>query len=119
MICRAVYLDHRQSDRDDEPIPVGALVTVRLIGVIEGDQTQDGNTVRNDRLLAVTSCLHQYERITDVEHLGKTFVDHLTQFWVNYNAVKGKTFDVLGVYGPEHAAAALEKATETVGRSDV
>ena len=97
----------------DEPIPVGALVTVRLIGVIEGNQTQDGNTVRNDRLLAVTSCSHQYERISIVEQLGETFVDHITQFWVNYNAVKGKTFDVLGVYGAERAAEALENATET------
>ena len=100
---------------NDEPIPVGALVTVRLIGLIEGDQTQDGNTVRNDRLPAVTSCSHQYERITDVEQLGETFVDHLTQFWVNYNAVKGKTFDVIGVYGAERATHALENATETRG----
>ena len=96
----------------DEPIPTAALVAVRLIGVIEADQTEQGNTVRNDRLLAVTTCSHQYERITEVAQLGKTFVDHLAKFWVNYNALKGKTFDVRGVYGPDRAADALEKATE-------
>ena len=96
----------------DEPIPVGALVTVRLIGVIGADQTEQGNTVRNDRLLAVTTCSHQYEKITEVEQLGKMFVDHLTKFWVNYNALKDKTFDVRGVYGPERAADALEKASQ-------
>jgi inorganic pyrophosphatase len=96
----------------DEPIPTGALVSIRLIGVIEADQTEQGNTVRNDRLLAVTTCSHQHERITEMEQLGKMFVDHLTKFWVNYNAVKGKTFDVRGVYGADRAADALEKATE-------
>lgn len=96
----------------DEPIPTAALVAVRLIGVIEAEQTEQGNTVRNDRLLAVTTCSHQYERVTEVGQLGKTFVDHLTKFWVNYNALKGKTFDVRGVHGPDRAADALEKAAE-------
>lgn len=64
----------------DEPIPTGALVAVRLIGVIEADQTEQGNTVRNDRLLAVTTCSHQYERVTEVGQLGPMFVEHLTQF---------------------------------------
>lgn len=43
--------------------------------------------------------------------LGKHFVHHLTKFWVNYNALKNRTFDVLGVYGPDRAADALEQAT--------
>ena len=64
----------------DEPIPTAALVAVRLIGVIEADQTEQGNTVRNDRLLAVTTCSHQYEQVTEVEQLGKMFVDYLTKF---------------------------------------
>ena len=96
----------------DEPIPTAALVAVRLIGVIEAEQTEQENTVRNDRLLAVTACSHQYERVTEVGQLGKTIVDHLTKFWVNYNALKGKSFDVRGVHGPDRAADALEKPTE-------
>jgi hypothetical protein len=39
-----------------------ALVIIRLIGVIEADQTEQGNTVRNDRLLAVTICSHLTSR---------------------------------------------------------
>ena len=80
--------------------------------MIEAGQTEQGNTVRNDRLLAVTTCSHQYEQVTEVGQLGKTFVDHLTKFWANDNALKGKTFDVCGVYGPDRAADALEKAAE-------
>jgi inorganic pyrophosphatase len=96
----------------DESIPVGALVDIRLLGVIEGDQTEGGNTVRNDRLLAVTQCSHHYEQIEDIDQLGKKFLDHLTQFWINYNALKGKRFEVRGVLGPERAAKAIKKASK-------
>ncbi|MEA2840344.1 MAG: inorganic pyrophosphatase [Methylobacteriaceae bacterium] len=96
----------------DESIPVGALIDVRLLGVIEGDQTEDGNTVRNDRLLAVTTCSHQYQPIRHIDQLGKTFLDHLTQFWVNYNALKGKRFEVRGVHGPKRAREAIKKASK-------
>src|SRR3954452_10459047 len=88
-------------------IPVGAVVTLRLLGVIEGDQTEDGNTVRNDRLVAVTTCSHEYEQIKNIEQLGKNFLDHLTQFWDNYNALKGKQFEVRGVHAPKRAASRL------------
>ena len=99
----------------DEPVPVGALVTVRLIGVIEAEHTEDGETVRNDRLMAVTSCSHQYEAVRAIQSLGDTFLDHLTKFWVNYNAVKGKGFKGLAVRGPVAAADAVETASAGAG----
>jgi len=37
----------------DEPLPMGVVVEVRLIGVIEAEQTEEGETKRNDRVLAV------------------------------------------------------------------
>ena len=33
----------------DESLPVGTLVAIRLLGIIEGEQTEDGKTLRNDR----------------------------------------------------------------------
>jgi inorganic pyrophosphatase len=96
----------------DETIPVGSLVSVRLLGVIEGDQTEDGETVRNDRLLAVTTCSHEYEQIKDIEQLGGHFLKYLTQFWVNYNALKGKRYNVRGVHGPKHASEAIRKTSK-------
>lgn len=95
----------------DEPIALGALVEVRVIGVIEAEQTEEGNTVRNDRLIAVTTASHLYQRIKTIADLGETFLEHLTQFWVNYNALKGKGFKVLGVQGPSRAADAIEEAS--------
>src|SRR5689334_17492692 len=37
----------------DEPLPMGVVVDVRLIGIVEAEQTEEGKTVRNDRVLAV------------------------------------------------------------------
>src|SRR5579871_455653 len=37
----------------DEPGVTGSAVKVRLIGVIEGEQSEGRKTIRNDRLLAV------------------------------------------------------------------
>ena len=37
----------------DEPLSPLCLVQARLIGVIEAEQTQDGKTFRNDRMVAV------------------------------------------------------------------
>src|SRR5579871_6578732 len=37
----------------DEPTFPGCVVTSRLIGVLEAEQTEDGETVRNDRLIAM------------------------------------------------------------------
>jgi inorganic pyrophosphatase len=96
----------------DESIPVGSLVKIRLLGVIEGDQTEDRNTVRNDRLLAVTECSHEHEQIKAIDQLGNKFLDHLTQFWTNYNALKGKRFEVRGVHGPKRAAQTIKKASK-------
>src|SRR5919202_2577365 len=39
----------------DEPAFAGCLVPSRLIGVIEAEQTEEGTTERNDRLIAVAA----------------------------------------------------------------
>src|SRR5215208_5286440 len=39
----------------DEPVFVGCLVPSRLLGLIEADQTENGKTTRNDRLIAVAA----------------------------------------------------------------
>src|SRR4028119_2143117 len=46
----------------DEPAFVGCLVPARLIGVIEAEQTErDGETARNDRLIAVAANSHAHK----------------------------------------------------------
>jgi len=39
----------------DEPAFCGCLIESRLVGVIESEQSEDGKTERNDRLIAVSA----------------------------------------------------------------
>jgi len=95
----------------DEPSPVGTLLEVRLIGVIEGAQTEGDKTVRNDRLVAVSAASRLYAHIKEVGDLGEDFVGNLAQFWVNYNALKGKRFKVLGVKSARRAAELIQQTS--------
>ena len=102
----------------DEPNPVGAMVEVRLLGVIEAEQQErKGPKERNDRILAVTDCSHLYGLVRTISDLGQDFVDNLTQFWVNKGRLEGKTFKVLGVRGPDQAVKLIEKAMKAAKKA--
>lgn len=100
----------------DEPTFAGCLMQVRLLGVMEAEQTEKGQTVRNDRLLAVAETSHLYEQVRDVDGLPGRVVEQLQQFFVNYNAAKGKGFEVLAVRGPDRAAQLVREGSEALQR---
>lgn len=97
----------------DEPIPVGVLAEIRLIGVIVGEQREGGApAIRNDRLIGVSqaSCLHQ--PVTDAHQLPDAFLHQLARFWVNYNDLRGRSYDCKGIRGPAEAADLIEAAPD-------
>jgi inorganic pyrophosphatase len=97
----------------DEPCAVGAMMRVRLLGVIEAEQTEAGKTFRNDRLLAVAEVSRLYEHVRTLDDLGEGYLDQLESFWVQYNALKGKRFKVLSVGDAAAAVAAIRKHGRT------
>lgn len=95
----------------EEPAFPGCMVECRLIGVIEGEQTErSGEKVRNDRLLAVESSNHIYSEIHDVKDLPKHLVEAVGEFFVNYNRLDGKKYRVLNVGGTEVARRRMNRA---------
>ncbi len=95
----------------DEPTFVGCLVEVRLIGIIEAEQTElEGSTERNDRLIAVAAESPTHENIRSINDLDPKLVDNIEHFFVSYNEAKGKTFTPLGRYAARKAQAVLEKS---------
>ena len=94
----------------DEPAHVGCLVDVRIIGVIEAKQTEDGKTETNDRLLAVAT--HSYQHVTSLEELNPSILDQLEQFFVSYNKLRGKKFKLENQAGPKRAMAVIKKGIE-------
>jgi inorganic pyrophosphatase len=94
----------------DEPTFVGCVVPSRLLGVIEAEQTEDGKTVRNDRLIAVAANSRDYSDVQTLNDLNDNMLKEIEQFFVNYNREKGKKFKVLGRKGPQQAFKLLKKS---------
>src|ERR1051326_4695989 len=87
----------------DEPTFVGCLVSVRLIGVIEAEQIENGETIRNDRLIAVATESRNHREVQTLGQLSQNLLDEIEHFFVSYNQAKGKEFKILGRFGPERA----------------
>ena len=88
----------------DEPAFAGCLVHARLIGVMEANQTgRDGQTTRNDRLIAVAVKHRLYDATRSVDDLGARLVAEIEHFFVSYNQINGKRFTPLGRHGPDRA----------------
>jgi inorganic pyrophosphatase len=94
----------------DEPAFAGAVLKVRLIGVVEAEQRKRKKpAVRNDRIIAVSVLSRLYESITSIDDLGDAFLTNLQQFWVNYNELKGRNFEITAVKGAKRACRLIEK----------
>lgn len=92
----------------DEPAFVGCLVEARLIGVIEATQTEDGESERNDRLVAVAAESRSQKDVRSLDDLSENLVHEIEHFFVSYNAAKGKRFEPDGRAGPRTARRLVE-----------
>ncbi|HYX40707.1 MAG TPA: inorganic diphosphatase [Pyrinomonadaceae bacterium] len=93
----------------DEPAFVGCLVEVRLIGVIEAEQTEDKETTRNDRLIGVADQAKDHKGMRRLGQLNDHLVAEIEHFFVSYNEMKGKVFKPLGRHGPKRARALIKE----------
>jgi inorganic pyrophosphatase len=93
----------------DESAHPGTLMRCRLVGIIEGEQKEDGKSERNDRLLAVSEFSMQYAYVKEVDDLDKKLIKSLEDFFVNYHQLEKTKFKLLAVRGAKDAKKALEK----------
>ncbi len=89
----------------DEPAFTGCVLECRIVGVIEAEQTEDGKSVRNDRVLAVAAHSHVHADIKEPGDLNSNMIKELENFFVAYNKARGKKFKILGC---KNAAAAMK-----------
>jgi inorganic pyrophosphatase len=94
-----------------DPISVGCLIFVRLIGIIEGTQREGRKkAVRNHRLVAVSvedAAFREWRALDDVDEETLTAIE---QFFVSYHKVQGRTFTPRSRGGPKRARALLTRA---------
>lgn len=96
----------------DEPTFTGCVVPSRLLGVMEAEQTEDGETRRNDRLIAVAAQSRDYSDIKSLDDLNQNMLKEIEQFFVTYNREKGRKFRILRLRGPRHAVKLLRKSLQ-------
>lgn len=102
----------------DESAFAGCLVPSRLIGVIEALQTErDGETTRNDRLIAVAANSRDHQHLRSLEDLNENLIEEIEHFFISYNEIKGKNFHPLGRFGQERARSLVETASTGRKRS--
>jgi inorganic pyrophosphatase len=94
----------------DEPAFPGCAVPARLIGVIEGEEIEGRNKMRNDRLLAVAEANHEYADVRSPQDLPRKWVEELQAFFVNYYKLEGKEYRLLGCKGAAAALRLFKKA---------
>lgn len=100
----------------DEPAFTGCLLAARVIGVIQADQTEDGETTRNDRVIAVATSSRNHRDLRSIEQLSDNLVHEIEHFFVSYNAAKGKEFAPRGRFGPDNARQIIEDAERRFAR---
>ena len=94
----------------DEAMPPGTVAPCRLVGVIEGEQQNEGERAeRNDRLLAVAEPSHRYGECRELRDIAAAALEEIEHFFIVYNAHKGGRFTPLARRGAAAASRLAER----------
>jgi inorganic pyrophosphatase len=99
-------------------LPVGSIVTVRILGVLEAEQFKANKKPRrNDRVIARLIESRLFAKVEHIDELGDRFVEELTTFFGTYKRLRGQTYNVVAVGGPERAAELILEGAEEYERA--
>jgi inorganic pyrophosphatase len=100
----------------DEPAFSGCLIESRLVGVIEAEQSENGKTERNDRLIAVAAKSQTHADIKSLSDLNPALINEIEHFFIFYNQERGKKFRPLARHGPKRAERLVRKQKRRGGK---
>jgi inorganic pyrophosphatase len=86
----------------------GCLIDVRILGVIDAEQTQDGKTETNSRILGAAIHSYQHENLITISDVSKAWLSQVEEFFVSYNKQRGKKFKITDTGGPKKALRYLK-----------
>lgn len=94
-------------------LPVGSIVEVRILGILEAEQYKGSKKPRrNDRVIARLVESRLFAKVNNIDQLGKTFVEELSTFFSTYKRLRGQTYEVIAVGGPERAADLIQEGAD-------
>jgi inorganic pyrophosphatase len=97
----------------DEVLFPGCCLDCRLLGVMRAEQTEKGETYRNDRILAVS--IKDSDAPRSLDELERNFIGNVERFFASYHEAEGNRFKVLGVGNEEEAFKLIRQMTRGKG----
>ncbi len=94
-----------------EPSFAGCVLPCLLIGILDAEQTENGTTDRNDRLIAVVKTKYNPPEFENIDAVPESQLHEIEHFFKSYNEAQGRQFKVLGRRGPQDAANAVKAAS--------
>ncbi len=96
----------------DAPLYPGCVIEARLIGVLRAEQRDGGvgRWIRNDRLVAVAGGNKGHASARTIRDLDPFKLNAIEAFFVDYHALDGDGFRVVGRLGVRAADAAIKEA---------
>lgn len=94
----------------DEPAHMGCMTQVRIIGLIQAQQSDNkGEVVGKNRVVAVSTPSYVYETVETLSDLTNTAVSQIKEFFISYNRQRGLKFEVLGSGSPKAAVKFIQQ----------
>ena len=94
----------------DEPTFTGCVIPVRVLGVLEAEQTEKRATLRNDRVIAMPETPKIRPTARSLNDLPEKTLAQIEHFFVAYNQAEGRKFVVLRRSGPAVAHRRIDEA---------
>jgi inorganic pyrophosphatase len=94
----------------EEPAFSGCMIQTRIIGNIEAEQTQQGKTNRNDRLVGVAAESRRYGQVRELDELGGAMLDEVEHFFIVYNTMRKRAFKPMRRTTAQPAIALVKKS---------
>ena len=86
---------------------------------IDAEQTEDGKTDKNSRLLGAAIHSYEHQDLETIADVSKTLLSQVEEFFVSYNKKRGKKFRITDTGGPKKAIRFLKngiKAHKNAGK---
>ena len=96
----------------DGPAHPGVTVAIRLLGVIEAEQSEKAKPpIRNDRLIALAEGSTERGNLRRLSDLDDALITQIESFFETYDRLAGKQFRPIARRGPRVAAKLLDRAS--------
>ncbi|SHJ03718.1 inorganic diphosphatase [Wenxinia saemankumensis] len=92
------------------PVPAGALIEARVIGVLKMENDEDGQMTRNDRIVAVAKMSRVFSGVETLSDMRHGFAWDIEHFFATYNEMIERPFAIVGRGERDEAEAMLRDA---------